>query len=127
MADESSLDVKQFLAGVDNREEEFVELIDKIEYATPETKKLWREIYHNAADDRANAYMLFVDLYQHVSNNQQGHLNHGKQLAIYMERMNKSNDQLLKLAELIDAAKTETDAIDADALYDEFTTNFKAK
>ena len=120
MVDEKLLDVKALMAEVDAKEEEFAQILKRIDYASHETKKLWLEIYHNASDDRANAYMLFVDLYQHVANNQQGHLNHGKQISMYLERMNKSNDQLLRLSELVSEAEGEPEDIDADALYKEF-------
>ncbi len=88
--------------------------------ASDETKTLWKEIYENALSDRVNAYMLFTDLCQHVMDNQQGHLNHGKLLTTYLERMNKANDQLLKLAELIERAIQKEAEIDSEALFSEF-------
>lgn len=121
MTDETTLDIKALIADIDVKEEEFIDILHRIDYATAETKKLWREIYRNAIDDRGHAYLLFADLYRHVCGNQQGHLNHGKQLSMYMERLAKANDQLLKLAELIDAAQGTSEDIDASALYNEFS------
>ena len=102
--------------------DEFSVLLEKIEYAKPETKKLWREIYENALDDRSHAYLLFADLYTIVSNSGDGHAVHGKTIATYLEKMNKANDQLLRLAELIDEAAGENEEIDAEALYEEFNS-----
>ena len=101
------------------KSDEFADLLKKIDSATGETCKLWREIYENAVDDRMHAYLLFVDLYRSVANSTDGHALHGKQIAQYIERMNKANDQLLKLAELLAAASSGDGDIDAEALYDE--------
>ena len=101
---------------------EFKDLLDKITYASNETKKIWKEIYENAVDDRSHAFLLFADLYRFVSNNERGHIDHGKQITMYLERMNKANDQLLKLAELVEHAADDDDAIDAGALYEELNS-----
>jgi len=103
------------------KSDKFSDLISKIEDAPDETKALWREIYENAISDRMNAYLLFVDLYKDVANKAPGHLNFGTLMTKYIERMNKGNDQLLKLAEQIEKARTASAIIDADALYDEIS------
>lgn len=128
MADiEDKVDVKDVLDSVEKKTEEFTEILTKIEYASPETKKLWREIYQNAFDDRSHAYLLFADLYRAVSNSPEGHNIHGKLMAAYLERMNKANDQLLKLAELIQNEGGGAGEIDAEALYDELTADKASK
>jgi len=109
------------VAAVDVKSAQFSELLNKIEYATVETKKLWHEIYENANADRVHAFMLFTDLYTKIFNSAEAHGTYGKLIAQYLERMNKANDQLLKLAELIDASSTMDDEIDSDALYAEIT------
>ncbi len=101
------------------KSEEFSELIQKIDYASKEVKKLWREIYENAIQDRLNASLLFLDLYKSVANSADGHNIYGKQITLYLEKMNKANDQLLKLSELVCAASTVDTDIDAEALYNE--------
>lgn len=101
------------------KSEEFHKLLEKITYASKETKKIWREIYDNALEDRSSAYLLFSDLYRAVANSAEGHAIHGKQIAQYLERMNRCNDQLLKLAELVEAAQHQDEEIDQESLYKE--------
>lgn len=64
-------------------------------------KELWRQIYANALDDRAHAYMMWQDLAVMSLGDGSKHAIHGQNMAKYMERMSKANDQLIKLAELI--------------------------
>lgn len=98
--------------------EEFSDLLENIKYAKTETKKLWIEIYKNAIDDRLYAHTLFTDLYRNVLGSTEGHSLYGKQMSMYLERLGKSNDQLLRLAELVaEAAGSADDPVDADALY----------
>lgn len=100
---------------------DFVSLIEKIEYANEEIKTLWIEIYKNALNDRTYASILYVDLYKHVvsQDNGEGHQINGKNLSLYLEKMNKSNDQLLRLAELITEASGGPGDVDAESLYNE--------
>jgi hypothetical protein len=102
--------------------DEFSELLEKVDYAPRETRKLWREIYENAIDDRTHAFVLFADLYRNVSNSSEGHALYGKLMAQYLERMNKANDQLLKLSELVTSAANVDEELDAEALYEEIST-----
>lgn len=104
---------------VEAKSEEFIELLDKIEYASKETKKLWKEIYENAVLDRSHAYLLYCDIYGHIVGSTDGHGLYGKLITQYLEKMNKSNDQLLKLAELVNEASGESSEIDAETLYNE--------
>lgn len=120
MSDESNVDIKQLFEKRALKTNEFSSLLDNIKYASRETKKLWLEIYENAVDDRANAYVLFLDLYQFVVSSQQGHVNHGPMLAKYMERLEKANSQLLRLSELVGAADDGDENVDAEALYASF-------
>lgn len=118
---EESIDAREVLNRAEFKNVEFSDLLKKIGYASTETKKLWREIYENAVDDRTHAFLLFADLYKHVSNNEKGHMEHGKLMTMYMEKMNKANDQLLRLAELIEEASRDDEEIDAGALYEEIS------
>lgn len=120
MDEVEDISISDVFKKAEKKNEEFSGLLDKVKYASNETKKIWREIYQNAVDDRSQAFLLFVDLYRHVANKEKGHVDHGKTLAMYLERMNRSNDQLLRLAELIEASAEDDDKIDADALYAEF-------
>ena len=115
----SDITIEEFLGEAKAKSDEFSDLVAKIESAPAETKRLWREIYENATNDRMNAYLLFVDLYKDVGGKSQGHLNFGQLMTKYIERMNKANDQLLKLAEQIEKARDSAVSIDEESLYDE--------
>tara|TARA_B100001057_G_C22275123_1_gene728483 strand:- start:123 stop:485 length:363 start_codon:yes stop_codon:yes gene_type:complete len=86
---------------VSRKTEQFGALLDSIENLEDKKKHLWREIYENATVDHMNAYMLFTDVYSTMTGDKADHVTLGPMMAKYIERMNKSNDQLLKLADLI--------------------------
>ena len=90
--------------------EVFVDLLDSINTIDERLKILWRQIYENALIDRRNAYMIWTDLYLTVHGNPEQHVIHGDHLSKYMERMEKANTQLLKLAELVHKAKDRQEA-----------------
>lgn len=99
----------------------FVDLLDSIDTIDERLKLLWKQIYENALIDRRNAYLVWTDLYMAVHGNPEQHVIHGDHLSKYMERMTRSNDQLLKLADLVYKAKDkqETDSIPTGgALFD---------
>lgn len=102
---------------VEERMRNFGELLDKIEAVDDKQKKLWREIYENAITDRHNAFMMFKQLADIVSGKSSEHAIHGRALASYLERMNKANDQLIKLAELVARAESDDGNIDPDKIY----------
>jgi len=83
---------------------EFSKLLDSLSSLHDKKKALWKQIYENAITDRRNSYIMFTNLYQAVHNNTSEHAIHGSTLAKYMERLNKSNEQLIKLAEILDEA-----------------------
>ena len=119
--DEDKTSPSAVLAVAGKKSEEFSDLLSKIEYATGETKKLWFEIYDNAVDARAHAMLLFSDIYRHVAGDPNGHALHGKLVTQYLERMDRANDQLLRLAELIYTASGGGADVDAEALYAEIS------
>lgn len=92
--------------------ENFAALLDSLVNIDEKLKMLWKQIYENALTDRRNAYIIWTDLYIVVQGNAENHLIHGDHLAKYMERMEKANTQLLKLAELVHKAKDKQDAED---------------
>jgi hypothetical protein len=96
---------------------DFSELLDQIEGLSDKKKKLWKEIYENAVYDRQNAYTLFVKLVKIVEDKSTEHAVHGKSLSSYIEKMSKSNDQLIRLAELITKAEKVNDNIDAEDMF----------
>ena len=84
-------------------------------------KLLWKEIYENALNDRENAYVLFTDLLQQSQGNAANHAMFGPIMSKYLERMSKSNDQILRLAELIAKAEEASSAINPDDIFDKIS------
>lgn len=99
---------------------DFSSLLDSLSSLEDKKKALWKQIYENAVTDRKNAYILFGDLYKDVHNNANEHAIHGPTLSKYLERMEKSNQQLIKLAEMIDDVVEEEEDLlaDEDSIYD---------
>ena len=112
MNDNSLDDIKQKVKG-------FEELLDSIDNIEGKKKQLWKEIYENAFIDRMNANMLFTDAYTNMQSGTASHVQLGSQLTKYIERMTKSNDQLLKLAELIAKEEEKSTKINPDDLFKE--------
>ena len=102
---------------VAKKTEQFGDLLGSIENLEDKKKHLWREIYENAIVDRMNAYMLFTDVYGCMTGDKADHVTLGPMMAKYIERMNKANDQLLKLAELISKEEEKAAQIDPDNLF----------
>jgi len=79
----------------------FSDLLESLENTEDKKKLLWKEVYENALIDRENANILFTDLLLQSKGNTANHAMFGTIMSKYLERMGKSNDQILKLAELI--------------------------
>lgn len=111
----------------DKAMKDFSALLDQFSSLEEKKKSLWKNIYENAITDRNNAYMLFADLYRHVCDNESQHSIHGQTLAKYIEKMTKANDQIVKLAEMIDEqAEAEGEEItDPSKLYDQIQNSSK--
>jgi len=88
----------------------FSDLLNSIDSVDERLKLLWKQIYENALIDRRNAYTVWTDLFMAVHGNPEQHVIHGDHLSKYMERMEKANVQLLKLAELVYKAKDKQEA-----------------
>jgi len=80
---------------------EFSDLLDSLENTGDKKKLLWKDAYQNAVDDRESASLLLNDLLVMIPGSSGNHSTHGGLATKYLERMSKSNDQILKLAELI--------------------------
>lgn len=105
---------------VSKRISEFSEVIDAIENADEKKRHLWKEIYENAVFDRTSASCLFLDLMNKTMGQaDEHHALNGPVLAKYLERMSKSNDQLLSLVEII--TDDEQRSLDADDIFDKIT------
>ena len=99
----------------------FAEILDGLDSTADKKKLLWKEIYENALTDRENAYTLFTDLLQQSHGNAANHAMFGTTMAKYLERMSKSNDQILRLAELIAKAEEQQSVINPDEIFDRIT------
>ena len=106
---------------VSKKTEQFGEMLASIEALEDKKKFLWREIYENAIVDRMNAYMLFTDVYGSMSGDKADHVTLGPMMAKYIERMNKANDQLIKLAEIISREEEKESKINPDDLFKEIS------
>lgn len=107
----------------------FKELLDTITSLEEKRKTLWLDIYTNALQDRDYALQMYTHLSGFVSADAQQHALHGPNIAKYLERMSKSNDQLLKLAELVSSAMekdAEERVVTREDLYDMFSEEPKA-
>lgn len=101
----------------ENKIKEFSDLLSALEKTEDKKKMLWKESYQNALDDRENANILLVDLMKVSMNNSTNHLQFGSLMAKYLERMSKSNDQILKLAELIAKEQEANDSVSPDEIF----------
>ena len=101
----------------DQKIEDFKELLEGLKDLDSKKKILWKEIYENAINDRERASILFTEAYQAMSNNLSDHVTLGSTMVKYLERMSKSNDQILSLADLISKAEKEQNKIEPDELY----------
>tara|TARA_S200000501_G_scaffold268128_1_gene251870 strand:- start:180 stop:542 length:363 start_codon:yes stop_codon:yes gene_type:complete len=96
---------------------QFSELLDSIDSLEDKKKSLWKEIYENSISDRENAFILFSEAYTSMSNTASEHISVGPILNKYLERMNKSNEQLIKLAELLSKAEENATKIDPEDIF----------
>lgn len=103
---------------VKERIKDFSSLLEEIDSLNDKKRRLWTEIYENAITDRHNSYAMFVKLVMIVQDKSSEHAVHGKTMATYLERMSKSNDQLIKLAELIAKADSKSEEISPDEIFD---------
>lgn len=108
------------LAQATKKVEAFKDLLDSLTEIDSKKKILWKEIYDNAVNDRNLADMLFTDSWQRMNGaNALTHEVIGSTMSKYLERMCKSNEQILRLAELIQKAEEKSSKIDSDELFDE--------
>ena len=98
--------------------EKFSDLLDSLESIEDKKKLLWLESYENALEDRENARFLLNDLLMQVKGSVPLHTSLGSIMSKYLERMGKSNDQILKLAELI-AKEQEKETLSSDDIFNE--------
>ncbi|MBP05006.1 MAG: hypothetical protein CMA72_09520 [Euryarchaeota archaeon] len=95
----------------------FSDLLDGINALEDRKKLLWKEVYENAISDREAASTLYTELYINLNGGTQDHVAAGSIMTKYLERMCKSNEQILKLAELISREETKASKIDAEDMF----------
>ncbi len=118
MSEENKNDIIELTErSVEQRVKDFSELLEDIDNVNDKRKRLWREIYENAVSDRQNSYLMFAKLVKIAQDKTTEHAVHGKTIATFLERMSKANDQLIKLAELVDRSSPRDGGIDPDAMF----------
>ena len=101
----------------------FSDLLDAIDSLPEQKKSLWKEIYYNAITDRRAAYVLYNDLLPGVIGQSAQHAIHGPIMAKYIERVSRSNDQIIRLAELIaEAQAMENASVDTNDIFDKISS-----
>tara|TARA_B100000131_G_C18085015_1_gene599745 strand:- start:937 stop:1308 length:372 start_codon:yes stop_codon:yes gene_type:complete len=101
----------------EERIKNFADILENIDSLEDKKKMLWKEIYENALEDREKAKMLFNDAYISMTGGVNEHMNIGAIMSKYLERMTRSNDQILKLAELIAKEEEKSEAISEDDIF----------
>jgi len=96
---------------------QFSDLLDDLSGTEEKKKALWREIYENAVSDRERASILFTEAFKTMTGSSSDHVAVGVTLTKYLERMCKSNDQILRLADLINKAEHEETKINSNDLF----------
>tara|TARA_Y100000385_G_scaffold206419_1_gene213940 strand:+ start:850 stop:1221 length:372 start_codon:yes stop_codon:yes gene_type:complete len=109
------------LSALGKKVDAFSDLLDNISSIEDKKKLLWKEIYENALNDRENANSLYTDLYLKMQGSQSDHMQVGAIMTKYLERMCKSNEQILKLADLISREEVKSAKIDADDMFAEIS------
>lgn len=102
---------------IEKKIKDFSELVSKIDSIDDKRRALWKEIYEHAITDRQNAYAMFVKLVQIMQDKSTEFAVHARSASSFIERMEKANDQLLKLADLISAAENKSNNIDSDDMF----------
>lgn len=97
--------------------DQFSDVLDSIENASEKKKMLWKEIYENAIVDRTSAHILFTNLYSQMGVSAADHATLGVTLTKYLERMSKSNEQLLALSKQIAESETSNENISEDEIF----------
>ena len=118
--------INKLLNQVKNRDQKIKDFADMLSglASTDEKKKaLWREIYENAVSDRERASVLFTEAYTAMGDSASDHISIGSTMSKYLERMTKSNDQILSLADLINKAEEKEERIVPDELYDKIISD----
>ena len=99
----------------------FTDLLDNLSTTDSKKKALWKEIYENAVSDRERASILYTEAYKSMGQSSTDHVAIGTTMTKYLERMCKSNDQILRLAELVAKAEEASATISPDDIFNEIS------
>ena len=95
----------------------FSDLLDSLSSTEDKKKSLWKEIYENAVSDRDRAGALFTEAYKTMGSSTSDHVAMGTTMTKYLERMCKSNAQIISLADMINKSEEMNSKIDPDDLF----------
>jgi hypothetical protein len=103
---------------IEDKINKFIHLLESLSDLDDKRKLLWIEIYNNAVNDRELANVMFADAFLELKNTNNNHALLGATITKYLERMSKSNEQILRLAEMIVKVDEQEKSMNIDALYD---------
>jgi|TARA_R110001583_G_scaffold180885_1_gene338043 hypothetical protein len=101
--------------------ENFAELLGALDQTDQKKKLLWKEIYENAVSDRERASVLFTEAYKAMGASSTDHAAIGTTMTKYLERMCKSNEQVLRLAELIAKSEQMEANVDPEEIFNKIS------
>ena len=109
----------QQLSPTEKKLKDFADLLDTLTNSEDKKKLLWKDAYQNAIEDRETTNILVTDLLMQIQGNLTNHQTYGSIMSKYLERMAKSNDQILKLAEIIAKEHEVANTISPDDIFNE--------
>ena len=101
--------------------ENFSALLDDLSNTDEKKKLLWKEIYQNAVSDRQRASILFTEAYKTMGVGPSDHVALGGIMSKYIERMCKSNEQILRLAELLHKSEQTEVKVDPNDIFSQIS------
>ena len=107
------------LTPTEQKLKDFADLLDTLTNSEDKKKLLWKDAYQNAIEDRETTNILVTDLLMQIQGNLTNHQTYGAIMSKYLERMAKSNDQILKLAEIIAKEQEAANTISPDDIFNE--------
>jgi len=93
--------------------------LEKMKGLDGKKKILWSQIYTHALDDRNSALALFTEAYAQLGKTSEDHVILGGVLVKYLEKMTKSNQQLIDLSILISKDEEAAEQINSEDLFKE--------
>jgi len=95
----------------------FEEILNNITGVEKQKILLWKEIHNNAVGDRAIASALFAQGFVLLGHTSGEYMTMGPMLVKYLERMNKSNEQLLALSQIVSKENEKEESLATDDIF----------